>query len=185
MIGAILAVFGLTAFTIFLAELSDILQAHRNGADKSLLQRLEELGEVLNADDDGTVTQEEYILHNLRKMGKVDDDTLGLLRDQFKALDADGSGELDQNDIRLLTHACGKLERGRASQQEGRTLAPTLAPEGGSTLNVEAVPNGTGDRAKGDSSARPTTKLFSPSSSWAASPIRPMPSLAQVCANST
>ena len=39
-------------------------------------------------------------------MGKVDEDTVSLLRDQFKALDADGSGELDANDLVLLTRAC-------------------------------------------------------------------------------
>ena len=37
---------------------------------------------------------------------QVDEDTVGLLRDQFKALDADGSGELDANDLVLLTRAC-------------------------------------------------------------------------------
>lgn len=57
-------------------------------------------------DDDGTVTPEEYIIFNLKKMGKVDDETLALLRDQFLALDADGSGELDADDIRMLTEAC-------------------------------------------------------------------------------
>ena len=58
---------------------------------------------MIEQDDDGTVSPEEYILFNLRKMGKVDTALLGLLRDQFKALDADGSGELDAGDIEMLT----------------------------------------------------------------------------------
>ena len=56
------------------------------GADKTLLMRLTELNEVIEADDDGTVSESEYILFNLRKMGKVDMDTIILLREQFKTL---------------------------------------------------------------------------------------------------
>ena len=37
---------------------------------------------------------------------QVDDETLGLLRDQFEALDADGSGDLDGRDVELLVRAC-------------------------------------------------------------------------------
>ena len=77
-----------TARAIFvwkvLAELNDIAQAEKLGAEKTLLQRLEELSEVIDADDDGIVSEPEYILFNLKKMGKVDSDTLALLRDQFK-----------------------------------------------------------------------------------------------------
>jgi len=52
------------------------------------------------------VTVDEYIIFILRTMGKVDDETLGLLRDQFEALDADGSGDLDGRDVELLVRAC-------------------------------------------------------------------------------
>ena len=96
-------------------------QAQRMGADKSLKERIKELEEVIEADNDGTVSPEEYIIHNLKKMGKVDDETLGLLRDQFAALDADGSGELDKDDIAMLTAACEILE------QQGGAPAPTAA----------------------------------------------------------
>lgn len=65
---------------------------------------------VIEQDDDGTVSPEEYIIFNLKKMGKVDDDTIDLLRDQFDALDADGSGELDEGDIDMLEKACLKME---------------------------------------------------------------------------
>lgn len=82
------------------------------GADKTLLMRLIELNEVIEADDDGTVSESEYILFNLRKMGKVDMDTITLLREQFKTLDADGSGELDADDVGLLKQACAMIAAG-------------------------------------------------------------------------
>ena len=42
------------------------------GADKTLRERLGDLKEVISADDNGTVALSEYILFNLKKMGKVD-----------------------------------------------------------------------------------------------------------------
>ena len=118
-IGALLATFGLITFTIFVSELNDIFQALRFGADKTLLQRLEELAEVLAADDDGTCSEAEYLLFNLKKMGKVDEETLALLRDQFRALDADGSGELDADDIAMLSRAIDEMEL----EQQGGAIA--------------------------------------------------------------
>ena len=70
-IGALMVTLGLIVFTVFFSELYDIVQAEKMGADKTLLMRLEELNEVIEADDDGTVSESEYILFNLRKMGKV------------------------------------------------------------------------------------------------------------------
>ena len=40
----------------------------------------------------------------------MDTDTIDLLRDQFQALDADGSGELDTDDIQMLTEAVDVLD---------------------------------------------------------------------------
>ena len=77
--------------------------------------------QVIEQDDDGTVSPEEYVIFSLKKMGKVDDETLELLRDQFKALDADGSGELDADDIVMLTKACHAMEATPAA-------APATAP---------------------------------------------------------
>jgi len=108
--GAIIVTLGVFCFTTLLAELSEIKTAKRLGAEKTLRQRLEELHEVVAKDNDGTVSPEEYIIYTLLKMGKVDDETLELLRDQFKALDADGSGSLDVDDIKLLTRACDELD---------------------------------------------------------------------------
>jgi hypothetical protein len=102
-------IMGILCFTTLMAELNDIQQAKRLGAEKTLRQRLAELHEVIAQDNDGKVTAEEYILFNLKKMGKVEDETLALLRDQFKALDADGSGELDADDIEILSLAAAKI----------------------------------------------------------------------------
>ena len=104
-----IVIMGILCFTTLMAELNDIQQAKRLGAEKTLRQRLAELHEVIAQDNDGKVTAEEYILFNLKKMGKVEDETLALLRDQFKALDADGSGELDADDIEMLSLAAAKI----------------------------------------------------------------------------
>ena len=114
-LASLLVVMGVFCFTTLLAELNDISQAKRLGADKTLQQRLDELNEVIEQDDDGKVTTEEYIIFNLKKMGKVDEDTINLLRDQFKALDADGSGELDAEDIKLLSRAAAQVAAGEAN----------------------------------------------------------------------
>ena len=97
-------------------ELVEFKNSQRLGADKTLTQRLEELKEVIEQDDDGTVTPEEYIIFNLKKMGKVDEETLLLLKDQFRALDADNSGELDMSDIEMLTKASLALEASKGAE---------------------------------------------------------------------
>lgn len=53
-------------------------------------------------------------------------ETIDLLRDQFAALDADGSGALDDDDIKLLTEACEELEQAEAekAQAEGAPRSP-------------------------------------------------------------
>ena len=63
--------FAVFCFTTLLAELVEIRQSKRLGAEKTLRERLSELKEVIDQDDDGTVTPEEYIIFNLKKMGKV------------------------------------------------------------------------------------------------------------------
>ena len=65
-------------------------------------EMLKECIEVIALDNDGTVTREEYMIHMLLKMGKVDDITLELLSQQFDELDADGSGELDLGELKSL-----------------------------------------------------------------------------------
>jgi len=122
-LGAFIVTLGVFCFTTLLAELAEIRHAKRLGAEKTLRQRLEELMEVVEKDDDGKVSPEEYIIFNLKKMGKVDDETLALLKDQFKALDADGSGELDADDIHMLTKACDALDAAGAGANAAAPLS--------------------------------------------------------------
>jgi len=103
-----MAIFSLSSF---ISQFHQLREARRMGAEKTLRQRLHELIEVIEADADGIVSPEEYIIFSLRKMGKVDGDTITLLREQFKALDADKSGSLDASDIGLLTDACDQIEQ--------------------------------------------------------------------------
>lgn len=106
LIATILIPFAIVSLTNFMGKIHDIKMNKKMGFDKTLQQRLTELEEVIAADDNGVVTPEEYILFNLKQMGKIDDDTVNLLREQFMALDADGSGELDADDLVLLQKAC-------------------------------------------------------------------------------
>lgn len=128
--GKILASFlmplAVLSFTILFGYMHNVRQAKQMGVEKTLSQRLTELAEVIEQDDNGSVTQEEYIIFNLRKMGKVDDDTLSLLKAQFTALDADGSGELDAEDIRVLRIASSGIEQSRGQIRTGRTLSMPL-----------------------------------------------------------
>ena len=84
------------------------------------------------------MSAEEYIIFNLKKMGSVDDETLALLRDQFMALDADGSGELDVGDITMLEEAAAHLDR----EQEAREheLAAGAGGDGGGGMKMSFWP---------------------------------------------
>jgi voltage-gated potassium channel Kch len=99
---AFLLPIGLMSLTIVLGLLVDEVPKVGQG-EKTIADLLDELKEVIDQDDDGTVTEEEYLIFCLKQEGKVDQDTLDILRAQFQALDADGSGELDQDDVKQLT----------------------------------------------------------------------------------
>ena len=128
-IAAILIPFAIIALTSALGKIHDISQSRKMGADKTLRERIDELHEVIDADDDGIVSMEEYILFNLKKMGKVDDDTIALLREQFNALDADGSGALDAGDIDYLQQACDMM--GDGSKPPSKLGSPRAASNAG------------------------------------------------------
>lgn len=80
-------------------------------------------------------------LEPLLEPPQVDDETLALLKDQFSALDADGSGELDADDIDMLTNACEVLE------QEDKVGAPSSARIG--AMSPAAAVSLTGKRSPG------------------------------------
>ena len=66
-------------------------------------------------------------------MGKIDDITLELLSQQFDELDADGSGELDDKDIEVLTKRVGLMNAAT------NTSAVAGASGGGSGAGTEHV----------------------------------------------
>ena len=47
-------------------------------------------------------------------MGRVNHDVVELLRDQFRALDVDGSGKLDAEDVRMLEAAVKAMDKHHA-----------------------------------------------------------------------
>ena len=122
LLATLLIPIAIISLTNFIGKMADIQSQKKMGMDKTLRERLEELNTVIEADDNGIVTVEEYVLFNLKQMGKVDDDTIDLLRDQFSALDADGSGELDAQDLALLQKACETLSNPGGST--GSTVSP-------------------------------------------------------------
>ena len=56
----------------------------------------------MNTDDDGDVSQLEFVEFMLKTMKKVDQAMLDGLHEQFKKMDADGSGSLQKSDLELL-----------------------------------------------------------------------------------
>ena len=104
-LATIICLTGILCFTALAKEIHAYFQEKELGTSKSLRQRLVELNEVVEQDENGKVTPEEYVIFSLKKMGKVDKDLVNLLKEQFKALDMDGSGELDGNDVAKLTAA--------------------------------------------------------------------------------
>jgi len=100
---------GLIAITIVGGITYEEVSKVGKGGEKTIKQLLEELKEVIEQDDDGTVTEEEYLLFCLLQQKRVEEDELDIMRQQFQALDADGSGELDEDDVIALTAQCKKL----------------------------------------------------------------------------
>jgi len=56
----------------------------------------------MNTDDDGEVSELEFVEFMLKTMKKVDQALLNDLHSQFKKMDADGSGSLQKSDLELL-----------------------------------------------------------------------------------
>merc|ERR1719217_1280824 len=112
------------SLTNFIGKMADMKAQKKMGLNKTLKEKLEELNTVIEQDDNGIVTPEEYILFNLKQMGKVDNDTVNLLREQFNALDADGSGELDANDLALLQKACEMIGGSGNPPERSRPATP-------------------------------------------------------------
>jgi len=100
---------GLVTLTIVASSTAEKLASVGKPKGKSLKMLLSELQHVIEEDDDGTVSEEEFMIFMLKQSGKLDEDTEDILRRQFKALDADGSGELDEDDVVMLSKLCTEM----------------------------------------------------------------------------
>ena len=107
-----------------------------NRANAKLMGReltIEDL-EQMNTDDDGEVSQLEFVEFMLKTMKKVDQNLLDDLHAQFKKMDADNSGSLQKSDLELiakrklavrrkLTLAAYKEQLTKASRSSHRKLS--------------------------------------------------------------
>ena len=62
---------------------------------------------AMDTDDDGKITREEYVQFMLIQMGKVGENELEELHQQFKRLDVTQSGYLDNDDLELMAKLRG------------------------------------------------------------------------------
>jgi len=94
------------AYSAALGRIANIfVEREIRKSNAKLLRRevtLEDL-ETMNDDGDGEVSPLEFVEHMLKSMNKVDQGLLDDLHRQFEALDADGSGGLQEDDIIILT----------------------------------------------------------------------------------
>lgn len=66
-----------------------------------------DLEKMLAEDESGVITKEEFMARMLIQLNMVEGDMLANIRKQFATLDADGSGELDHKDVKLLKERYG------------------------------------------------------------------------------
>jgi potassium channel subfamily K len=83
---------------------STLLERRQNRLYQSIAERELNVEQLLKMDTskNGKVSREEYVQFMLREMQLVDDEQFAELHAQFARLDVDGSGSLDQEDLRLL-----------------------------------------------------------------------------------
>lgn len=81
-----------------LAQLSEIMDQKDYTVD---------LEEMLDEDSSGSITKDEFMCRMLIRLQMVEDDVLANIRKQFEILDADGSGELDAEDVKLIKEKYG------------------------------------------------------------------------------
>ncbi|KAF9613893.1 hypothetical protein IFM89_012441 [Coptis chinensis] len=55
--------------------------------------------EAADLDDDGTVTAAEFVIYKLKEMGKINQEDISLVMEEFENIDADQSGTLSTSDL--------------------------------------------------------------------------------------
>lgn len=57
--------------------------------------------EAADIDDDGIVTAAEFVIYKLKEMGKISEEDVSVVMEEFENLDADQSGTLSTSDLRI------------------------------------------------------------------------------------
>ena len=83
--------------------------------------------EEFDVSGDGQVTELEYVLAMLRSLELVNMDVVGPILDRFNALDKDGNGVLDRDDLqRLLLRRCDQIESQHSRPRQGCKAAKVI-----------------------------------------------------------
>ncbi|KAL9230007.1 hypothetical protein vseg_005409 [Gypsophila vaccaria] len=91
----------LAQFFLYVAELNSE-QRRRDFVNRVLNRRMTNLDlEAADIDDDGVVDGAEFALYKLKEMGKITQDDISLVMEEFEELDVDQSGTLSVSDIVL------------------------------------------------------------------------------------
>ncbi|CAI9088233.1 OLC1v1022512C1 [Oldenlandia corymbosa var. corymbosa] len=106
--GRIFAIFWILTSTICLAQFFlYIAELHSENKQRELVKRLLSRRmtivdlEAADLDDDGLVGAAEFVIYKLKEMGKITEEDILPLMDQFENLDVDQSGTLSATDLTL------------------------------------------------------------------------------------
>ncbi|XP_050942588.1 two-pore potassium channel 1 isoform X2 [Cucumis melo] len=106
--GRIFAIFWILISTITLAQFFlYIAELNTERRQKSLVkwvlsEKVTDIDlEVADIDDDGVVGAAEFVIYKLKEMGKITEDDISPVLDEFENLDVDQSGTLSISDITL------------------------------------------------------------------------------------
>lgn len=106
--GRIFAIFWILTGTICLAQfLCYVAELNTDGRQKALVKwvltkRMTNVDlEAADIDNDGTVEVAEFIIYKLKEMGKINQDDINLLLEEFDNLDVDQSGTISTCDLTL------------------------------------------------------------------------------------
>lgn len=107
-IGRVFAIFWIFMSTICLAQfffyVAELNAESRQKAlaDWVLNRKISNLDlEAADLDDDGVVGAAEFIIYKLKEMGKINEEDISLVMEEFEDLDVDQSGTLSASDITL------------------------------------------------------------------------------------
>ncbi|CAL5341587.1 unnamed protein product [Camellia sinensis] len=107
-IGRVFAIFWILTSTICLAQfffyVAELNAESRQKvlADWVLNRKITNLDlEAADLDDDGVVGAAEFIIYKLKEMGKINEEDISLVMEEFEDLDVDQSGTLSASDITL------------------------------------------------------------------------------------